>query len=140
MGLGERFILYITEQSILIPTSSLLEYAVNVKATLLTFFLFYSTNFGAGIKAIFETRAGMLDLLILFLISLAYYSIESVTGLGIAKYIFKREIISKYEMPRNERLKTLLVRDVLRAFFISNLIDALFILRNRKMMQGFYDG
>lgn len=80
MDLGERFILYITEQSILIPTSSLLEYAVNVKATLLTFFLFYSTNFGAGIKAIFETRAGMLDLLILFLISLAYYSIESVTG------------------------------------------------------------
>jgi len=139
ISLSERFIIYITEQSILISLTSLIVSILNIKAAFLGFFIAYKIDFDTGFLHIFDTYYGLYNLLILFLLSLIYYSIESLTGHGIAEDIFKLEIINKYEISKNKLLKLMLVRDIIKSFFISNIINSLFIIKNKRFLQNEYD-
>ncbi len=64
---------------------------------------------------------------------------ESLTGKGIAEIIFKQKIINKHNIGKRKYIKLLLVRDIIRAFFISNIINSLFLLFHGKMLQNEYD-
>ena len=139
ISLSEKFIIYVTEQTILISLTSLIASIFHIKDAFLGFFLAYKIDFIPGFLHIFDTNYGLYNLLILFLISFCYYSIESLTGHGIAEDIFKLEIINKYEISKNKLLKLLLVRDIIKSFFISNIINSLFILKNKKFLQNEYD-
>lgn len=137
--MGERYLCYLAEQVFLITISSILVYAFGIRPVLLSFFLLYKVNFSAAFVQVFETNAGFQNLLIWFVISLVYYSLEVLTNLGIFRTIFKGRIISKYDIPNNKLDKLLLLRSLVKSFFISNLINSLFIFRYRKNMQTLYD-
>ncbi len=49
MDISERMLIYITEQSFLIPISSLLDYSFNFKAIILGFFISYKLDFLKGV-------------------------------------------------------------------------------------------
>jgi hypothetical protein len=137
--LSERFIVYIAEQSFLISLTSLVALSLNIKAAFLGFFITYKVDFIEGFSPIFNTYYGLYNLLILFTLSLLYYSIESLTNHGIAEDIFKLKIINKYDIDDNKLLRMLLLRDVIKAFFISNVINSLFIIKYSKLLQNYYD-
>ncbi len=83
--LSERFLVYMIEQSFLISTTSLILYSVNIKARLLGLFLVYKVNFVKGITLIFTTNSGLINLLVLFQVSFLYYSLETLTNMGLAE-------------------------------------------------------
>ncbi len=139
LDISERFLIYVTEQSFLVSLTSLIALSLNIKAVFLGFFLSYKVSFVEGFLHIFDTYSGLLNILILFSLSLFYYFFGSVTNLGISQSLFKVKIISKYLIPDGKLLTTLLLRDVIKAFFISNFINSLFVLRNRKFLQSLYD-
>ena len=139
LNLSERFIIYITEQSFLISITSMISLYFHIKAAFLGFFEAYRIDFYTGFMHIFDTYYGLLNILILFIVSLLYYTIESLTGKGIAEFIFKQGIINKYNVNKRKYIKLLLIRDIIKAFFISNIINSSFILLHGKMLQNEYD-
>ena len=98
MDLSERYITYITEQTFLIPLSVIIDYLLKIKVPLLGFFLAYRLEFIKGLSNLFYTEDGWLNLFVLFIVSLLYYTTESLTNIGIAESIFKLKIINKYEV------------------------------------------
>lgn len=135
INISERFIIYITEQSLLISLTSLtsltslISSSLKIKAAFLGFFIAYKIDFIKGFLHIFDTYYGLYNLLILFLLSFLYYSIESLTSHGIAEDIFKLKIINKYDIGNDKLLKLLFVRDIIKSFFIFNIINSLFVLK-----------
>ena len=77
LNLSERFIVYATEQSFLISITSLVSLYFHIKAAFLGFFEAYRIDFYVGFMHIFDTKFGLLNILILFLVSLLYYTMES---------------------------------------------------------------
>ncbi len=139
IDLGERFTIYVTEQSFLISLTSLIALYFKIKAAFLGFFVAYKIDFDGGFLHIFDTYYGLLNLLILFLISFIYYSTESLTNKGVAETIFKLKIINKYNFNRKKMLKLLLIRDLIKSFFISEIISSLYIIKKPKLLQSYYD-
>ncbi len=145
INISERFIIYITEQSLLISLTSLtsltslISSSLKIKAAFLGFFIAYKIDFIKGFLHIFDTYYGLYNLLILFLLSFLYYSIESLTSHGIAEDIFKLKIINKYDIGNDKLLKLLFVRDIIKSFFIFNIINSLFVLKYNKLLQNYYD-
>ena len=88
INLSERFVAYITEQSFLISITSMTSLYFHIKAAFLGFFEAYKIDFYTGFIHLFDTEYGLLNILILFLISFFYYVLESITGRGIAELIF----------------------------------------------------
>ena len=129
MDLSERYITYITEQTFLIPLSVIIDYLLKIKVPLLGFFLAYRLEFIKGLSNLFYTEDGWLNLFVLFIVSLLYYTTESLTNIGIAESIFKLKIINKYDIPKKKLLKLLIIRDIIKAFFISNIVNSLFIIK-----------
>jgi hypothetical protein len=139
IDISERFLIYVSEQSFLISLTSLVAMELNIKAVLLGFLIAYRIDFFAGFLHIFDTYSGIYNLLILFILSFVYYFLESVTDHGIAEDIFKLKIISKYDIKRKSMIDILIGRDVIRAFFISCIINSLFVLKYPKLLQNYYD-
>ncbi len=139
MDLSERYMIYITEQAFLIPSSVTIDFLLKIKVPLLGFFIAYKLEFIKGLSNLFYTEDGLLNLLVLFIVSLIYYTIESLTNVGIAESIFKLKIINKYDIPKNKLLKLLIIRDIIKAFFITNIINSIFIIKNKKLLQNLYD-
>jgi hypothetical protein len=139
IDISERFIIYITEQSFLISLSSLIAMELNIKAVFLGFFIAYKIDFVTGFSHIFDTYSGIYNIIILFILSFVYYTIESLTNHGIAEDIFKLKIISKYELKNKNMMGILIKRDLIRSFFISCIINSLFILKYSKLLQNYYD-
>ena len=139
MDISERFIIYVTEQSFLISLTSLIAMELNIKAVFLGFFIAYRIDFVTGFSHIFDTYSGIYNLIILFILSFAYYSIESITNHGIAEDIFKLKIISKYELKRKSMIGVLIIRNLIRSFFITCIINSLFVLKYSKLLQNYYD-
>ncbi len=119
--LSERFLIYITEQSFLISLTSLTAAYFHIKEAFLGFFVSYKIDFKIGFFNLLDTKDGLLNIFILFLLSFIYYLLTS---------IFKIYIASKYELPKSKLIKILLIRDIIRAFPISNIVNSLFILKN----------
>ncbi|EQB67104.1 MAG: hypothetical protein AMDU2_EPLC00006G0661 [Thermoplasmatales archaeon E-plasma] len=139
MNISGRFIIYVTEQSFLISLTSLVAMELNIKAVFLGFFIAYRIDFVTGFLHIFDTYSGIYNLIILFILSFVYYSIESKTNHGIAEDIFKSKIISKYQLTKKEIMSVLLIRDLIRSFFISCIVNSLFALKYNKLLQSYYD-
>ncbi|MEM4835325.1 MAG: stage II sporulation protein M [Ferroplasma sp.] len=139
MDISERFIIYLTEQSFLISLTSLVAIELHIKAVFLGFFIAYKIDFVTGFSHIFDTYSGVYNLIILFTLSFAYYSIESITNHGIAEDIFKLKIISKYELKRKSMIGVLIIRNLIRSFFITCIINSLFVLKYSKLLQSYYD-
>lgn len=138
-NISERFILYVTEQSVLISLTSLISLSMNIKAAFLGFLVAYNSEFTVGLEHLFDTTYGWINILILFLVSLTYYMLETLSGRGIGPTVFKLRVISKYQIPETSFIKLQLLRDVIRAFFIVNIVNAVFALKNRKSIQGLFD-
>ena len=64
--LSERFLIYVSEQAFLIPLSSLMDYALHVKAVLLGFFLIYHIEFLKGLNLIFDTKSGIINIIMVY--------------------------------------------------------------------------
>ena len=64
---------------------------------------------------------------------------ESITNHGIAEDIFKLKIISKYELKNKSIISVLLIRDLIRSFFITRIINSSFILKYSKLLQNYHD-
>ena len=133
IDLGERYLCYMAEQALLISISSMIVYALGIKPVLLGFFLLYKINFVLAFTQLFTTNAGLQNLFIWFTFSFIYYSFEVLTNLGIFRGIFKGKIISKYDVSNNKLTRLLLLRSLVKSFFISNLINSLFIFRFRNL-------
>ena len=67
ISLSEKFIIYVTEQTILISLTSLIASIFHIKDAFLGFFLAYKIDFIPGFLHIFDTNYGLYNLLILFL-------------------------------------------------------------------------
>ncbi len=137
--LSERYLSYMIEQSFLIPLSALIDFSLGVKSRLLDFFVAYNISFINGLNPIFTTRTGLLNLLTLFLVSYLYYSFETLTNFGVGSNIFKLQFVPKYEFTRNRFTSILLVRNLIKSFFISNMINSLFLFKNTKLLQSLFD-
>ena len=137
--LSERYLSYMIEQSFLIPLSALIDFSLGVKSRLLGFFVAYNISFINGLNPIFTTRTGLLNLLTLFLVSYLYYSFETLTNFGVGSNIFKLQLVPKYEFTRNRFTSILLVRNLIKSFFISNMINSLFLFKNTKLLQSLFD-
>jgi hypothetical protein len=137
--LGNRYIAYLVEQSFLIPVSSLLVYLLGTKTLILGFFLLFKLNFQGSLDLIFTTSAGWVNLAVLFLISLLYYTLETVSGIGIGSRLFGFRIITKYELPSHHLLILYTLRNLVKSFFISNVINAISILAFRRNLQTLLD-
>ncbi len=139
VDISERFIIYVTEQSFFISLTSLIAMTLNLKAVFLGFFIAYKIDFIMGFSHIFDTYSGIYNLIILFVLSFVYYFFESITNHGIAEDIYKLKIISKYELKRKSLLSALIMRGLIRAFFVSCIINSLFVLKYNKLLQNYYD-
>lgn len=138
-NISERFLIYLVEQSFLIPLSSLLDYSLGIKARILGFLLSYNIDFSKSFLPIFTTVSGWYNILALFTVSITYYSLESMTNIGLAESLFKINIINKYSLPHHQQSIILLFRNIIKSIFITNLLNSLFILRNKKYIQNLYD-
>lgn len=136
---GERVIAYLTEQSFIVALSIVIDFAILDKSYLLGFFLSYKLNFVQGVMNVFTTQQGLLDLVILYSISFIYYSLESLTNLGIGPVIFHKRLIFKYSIEDTSRYKLMLGRNMVKAFFLAELINFVFIVAFRKFLQTAYD-
>ncbi|MHB1811498.1 MAG: hypothetical protein ACYCPR_03680 [Thermoplasmataceae archaeon] len=138
-GLGDRYISYMVEQSFLIPLSSIVVYLFGVKPVILSFFLVYKIDFQGAIKLIFETQTGWINIVALFLVSIIYYFFETLTDVGVGTRIFGFFIITKYQLPHDRVVFMMLIRNLIKSFFILNVINTIFILVYRHDMQTFSD-
>jgi hypothetical protein len=138
-NISERFLAYATDQALLISLTSLISEILHIKAAFLGFFILYKINFVQGFSHIFTTYYGLENILILYILSLSYYSLSSFYNVGVSQSIFKLRVINKYNMPRMKFFRTILVRESVRAFFVLNFINALFILKYRKFLQSLID-
>ncbi len=93
LSLGDRFIIYLIEQSFLISLTSMVIPVFHIKAVFLGFFVAYKIDFIMGFEHIFDTYSGFLNILILFVLSFTYYSIETLTRKGIAENIFRVKVV-----------------------------------------------
>ena len=137
--IGNRYLAYLVEQSFLIPLSSLVVYLLGTKPLILGFFLAFKLNFQGGFDQIFATSAGWFNLAVLFLISLIYYTLETVSGMGIGSKLFGFHIITKYELPSHHLLVLYTIRNIVKSFFISDIVNAIFVLVFRRNMQTLVD-
>ena len=114
-------------------------YLLGAKPLLLGFFFAFKLNFQGGFILVFTTSAGWFNLAVFYLISLLYYTLESVSGIGIGSKIFGFRIVTKYEHPSNQMFIFYTLRNLVKSFFISNIVNALFVLAFRQDMQTLLD-
>ncbi len=139
LDIGERVIAYFTEQSFLVALSIVIDFAILDKSYVLGFFLSYKLNFIKGAMNVFTTQQGLLDLLILYSVSLIYYSLESLTNLGIGATIFHKRLVFKYPIESTSKYKLIFGRNLIKAFFLAEFINFAFVLAFRKFLQTAYD-
>lgn len=73
-NISERFLAYATDQALLISLTSLISEILHIKAAFLGFFILYKINFVQGFSHIFTTYYGLENIVILYILSLSYYS------------------------------------------------------------------
>ena len=139
LNLGERVIVYYTEQSLLISLSIIVDFALLHKSYILGFFLGYKLNFSNAVSNIFTTRSGLIDLLILYIISFIYYTIETLFNIGIGSMIFHKRLISKYSIQKSTTYKLILGRNLIKSFFLAEFLNFCFIAVFRGYLQTAYD-
>ena len=139
LDLGDRVIAYFTEQSFLVALSIIIDFAFMKKSYISGFFVLYQIDFITGIRNIFTTQYGLIDLAILSIVSFIYYTFESLTNFGIASLIFHKRIITKYSIRPALKVRLILVRNAIKSFFLIEFFNFIFVLIYRKYMQTAYD-
>ena len=114
-------------------------YGLGITTLIPAFFLAYKLDFDGAIYAIFTTNAGWINLGMLFLLSLIYYTFESATEIGIGSSIFGFQVVTKYVLPPTRFFILLSIRNLVKSFFLSNAFNAAFVLVFRRNMQTLLD-
>ena len=136
--LYQRYAAYLVDMVLLVSLTELICHVFGIYPVIYTFVSSYSLEFSVGFHALFDTYSGLMNLLILYVISFGYFFLDSLTGKCVGSLIWSLKLVNVEERPRR-LLEKRLVRSAIKAFPISNLIDFLFFFKYPKYLMRLSD-